>query len=155
MFDRLKQLFDAADGAALAQGGRASNDLQLAAAALLVEAARQDDDYDLSERRVIEGLLRDRFSLIAEEAEHLIEAAEAAADHAVELYTYTRRIKDAFDEDERIRIIEMLWEVVYADGKVDHLEANLLRRVAGLLYVTDRESGEARKRVLDRKDPAS
>jgi uncharacterized tellurite resistance protein B-like protein len=52
-------------------------------------------------------------------------------------------------------MIEMLWEVVYADGNVDHLEANLLRRVAGLLYVTDRESGEARKRVLDRKGPAS
>jgi len=155
MFDRLKQLFDAEDGAALARDGRAVNDLQLAAAVVLVEAARRDDDYNLSERRVIEGLLRERFSLVAEEAERLIEAADAATDYAVELYTYTRRIKDAFDEDERIRMIEMLWEVVYADGKVDHLEANLLRRVAGLLYVTDRESGEARKRVLDRKGPAS
>ena len=155
MFDRLKQLFDAEDDAAPARGGRAVNDLQLAAAAVLVEAARRDADYDLSERRVIEGLLRERFSLSAEEAERLIEAADAVTDHGVELYTYTRRIKDAFDEDERIRMIEMLWEVVYADGKVDHLEANLLRRVAGLLYVTDRESGEARKRVLDRKGPAS
>ena len=155
MFDRLKQLFDAEDGSAPALGGHTVNDLQLAAAAVLVEAARRDDDYDLSERRVIEGLLREQFSLTAEEAERLIEAADAATDHAVELYTYTRRIKDAFDEDERIRMIEMLWEVVYADGKVDDLEANLLRRVAGLLYVTDRESGEARKRVLDRKGPSS
>lgn len=133
----------------------AVNDLQLAAAAILVEAARLDDDYDVSERRVIDTLLRERFSLDAEEADRLLEAARSATDHAVELYTYTRRIKDAFDEDERIRMIEMLWEVVYADGTVDDLEANLLRRVAGLLYVTDRESGEARKRVLDRTGRAS
>ncbi|MEK9796536.1 MAG: TerB family tellurite resistance protein, partial [Alphaproteobacteria bacterium] len=101
MFDRLKKLFDDDDGAAPARGGRAVNELQLAAAAVLVEAARRDDDYDLSERRVIEGLLRERFSLSAEEAERLIEAADAVTDHGVELYTYTRQIKDAFDEDER------------------------------------------------------
>jgi uncharacterized tellurite resistance protein B-like protein len=114
-----------------------------------------DDDFGPDERVVIERLLRTRFSLSAEEADSLLGAADEAAAESVELYGYTRKIKDAFDNDERIRMIEMLWEVVYADGEVHDHEANLLRRVAGLIYVSDRESGDARKRVLDRANEAS
>ena len=65
-----------------------------------------------------------------------------------DLYGFTRIIKDNFSEEERIRMIEMLWEVAYSDGERHHFEANLVRRVAGLIYVSDRESGEARKRVF-------
>jgi uncharacterized tellurite resistance protein B-like protein len=66
----------------------------------------------------------------------------------VELSRFIRRIRDGFDHDERVEMVEMLWRVVYADGVVHDHEANLLRRVAGLLYVSDRESGEARKRAI-------
>lgn len=64
-------------------------------------------------------------------------------------------IKDRFDEKERIRLVEMLWEVVYADGQAHDYEANLLRRIAGLIYVADRDSGAARKRVLARRKKQS
>ena len=64
-------------------------------------------------------------------------------------------MKDGFSHDERVRMIEMLWEVVLADDEIHDHEANLLRRVAGLIYVSDRESGDARKRVLDRRRAAS
>ena len=82
-------------------------------------------------------------------------AADAATEDMVEVYGFARRVKDAFEHDERVQMIEMLWEVVYADGEIHDHEANLLRRVAGLIYVSDRESGDARKRVLDRRRAAS
>ena len=66
----------------------------------------------------------------------------------MELHTITKVVRDHFDEAERIEMIEMLWAVVYADGELEDFEANLMRRVTGLLYVSDRDSGEARKRVL-------
>ena len=83
----------------------------------------------------------------AVDAEALIEEGRGAVDESTELYGMIRVVRDHLAPEERIRIIEMLWEVAYADGDVDDYEANLVRRVAGLLYVPDRDSGAARKRV--------
>ena len=154
MLDRLKSMFsqDVDSDAARAHG---PDELQLAAAALLVEAARMDDDYDAEERALIGSLVRERFQLDAADTEALLAAADAATEDMVEVYGFARRVKDAFEHDERVQMIEMLWEVVYADGEIHDHEANLLRRVAGLIYVSDRESGDARKRVLDRRRAAS
>ena len=69
---------------------------------------------------------------------------------ANQLLGFTRTIKDRYSLEERIELIEMIWEVVYADGELHDYEANLLRRLGGLLYVSDRERGDARKRVLAR-----
>jgi len=152
MLDRLRTMFSSDGAAATARGPDA---LQLAAAALLVEAARMDDDYNATERALIASLLRERFDLDDDDTEALVAAADAATEDLVEVYGFARRVKDAFTPEERVRMIEMLWEVVYADGEVHDHEANLLRRVAGLIYVSDRESGDARKRVLDRRGRAS
>jgi uncharacterized tellurite resistance protein B-like protein len=149
MLDRLKALFAAAESG----GGpdrRPPDALQLAAACLLVEAAHQDADFDAAERATVDRLVRERFGLDAAEAADLLAAADAAVADAVDFYGFTRHLKDAFDHDERIRMVEMLWQVVYSDGTLHDHEANLLRRVAALLYVSDRESGEARKRVLQK-----
>lgn len=125
-------------------------DKQLAAAALMVEAARMDSHFDDTERATIARLLQRRFGLSPTETQTLIDEAARAQDDANQLLRFTRTIKDNFDEDERVALIEMLWEVVYADGVLDDFEANLLRRVGGLLYVSDRDRGLARKRVLKR-----
>ena len=148
MLDRLKSLFS--DAAPQRARPHTPDELHLAAAALLVEAAHQDSDFDADERLLVDRLVRERFELSGEEAEALVSAADHAVGAAVDLYRFTRRIKDAFGHDERIAMIEMLWEVVYADGELHDHEANLLRRVAALLYVSDRDSGEARKRVLQK-----
>jgi len=150
MFDRLKEMFGSDADTSGGTRTHAEDELQLAAAALLVEAARMDDDFGSDEHAVIGRLLRERFSLNAADADRLLGAADRASADSVELFAFTSKIKDAFDESERVQMIEMLWEVVYADGRVDDHEANLLRRVAGLLYVSDRDNGDARKRVLDR-----
>ena len=127
---------------------RPQSDLKLASAALLVEAAVMDGQFDDAERTTIQALLQNRFELSETETQELISDAEAAVEDSNELYTLTRTIKNEFEHDERVNMIEMLWEVVYADGELDDYEANLVRRLNGLLHVSDRESGEARKRVL-------
>jgi len=146
MIEKLKALFSGDADAGAAETGEER--VRLAAAVLLVEAARLDDEYGDDERLAIARLLRERFGLSEDETEELLTAAEAAQDHAVEVFTFTRDIKDTFSHEERIEIIEMLWEVAYADGELHKYEDQLVRRVAGLLHVTDRERGEARKRAL-------
>jgi uncharacterized tellurite resistance protein B-like protein len=147
MLDRLKSLFSEPLPSSGARHHTPA-ELQLAAAALLVEAAHQDAEFDADERALVDRLVRERFGLDSDEAAALAAAADAAVADSVDLYGFTRRLKDAFDHAERIGMIEMLWQVVYADGKLHDHEAGLLRRAAALLYVSDRESGEARKRVL-------
>ena len=147
---RLKDLFLGVSGRSAVEGDRAADDLRLSAAALLVEAAMIDGDFGDAERRTIAGQLADRFHLSAAEVAALIEDARQATEESTQLYAFTRAVKDGFSPDERLRMIEMLWEVVYADGRLHDYEASLVRRVAGLIYVPDRESGAARKRALRR-----
>jgi uncharacterized tellurite resistance protein B-like protein len=149
MLERIRRLLGGHPS--VAQGAAHSfEERQLAAAALMVEAAAMDAKFDAAERARIGELIRDRFALGADEAADLIAEAERAASTSVAWHGFTRAIKDGFDHTERVQLIEMLWEVAYADGELHDYEASLLRRVAGLLYVSDRDSGEARKRVLAR-----
>ena len=150
MFARLKQLMSETTSTADEQVPHSFEEKQLAAAALMVEAARLDNDFDQAERGRIEVMLQHHFALSSDEAKALLEAGEEASDDSIQWQGFTRSIKDGFDQDERIAIIEMLWEVAYADGELHDYEASLIRRVTGLLYVPDRESGEARKRVRTR-----
>jgi uncharacterized tellurite resistance protein B-like protein len=124
--------------------------LQIAVAALLVHAARMDDTFDVAERQIIERLLAARFTLAPEAVQRLLAAAERRAEDSSQLYPFIRLAVERLDEAERVRLIEMMWEVAYADGVLDPDEDALLRRVAGLLYVSDQDRGEARKRVLRR-----
>ena len=125
-------------------------ELRLAAAPLLVEAAKPDAELDSTERARIATLLAGRFGMDGADVAELIEAADEETELAGRLYGFTKEVRLNFDHAERISMIEMLWEVAYADGSLHDFESNMLRRVAGLLYVTDRDSGEARKRVLGR-----
>jgi len=148
MFARLKRLLHETTTDNAEKRSHSFEERQLAAAALMVEAARLDDDFDDAERTRIRSLLESHFALSAGEAEDLLAAGEKASDDSVEWQGFTRAIKDGFEPEERIALIEMLWEVAYADGELHDYEASLIRRITGLLYVSDRDSGEARKRVL-------
>ncbi len=159
MINRIKSFFRDPNGAgggssARSEDRRKIDELHLAAAALLVEAACHDTHFDESERTKIESLVQARFGLSAEEAATLIEAAEREVDAAAQLLHFTRAIKDRFSHEERVEMVEMLWEVVDVDGVLHDYEANLMRRIGGLLYVTDQEIGAARKRVLARLNTA-
>ena len=126
--------------------------VRVAAAALMIEAAIMDGDFDEQERHVISELLGECFDLSPSEVEALIVTGIEAVESSVELFGFSRTLKNGFEPEQRVKIIEMLWQVSYADGVLHDYEANLVRRLSGLLHVTDRQSGEARKRVLERLD---
>ncbi|MBH61956.1 MAG: hypothetical protein CL569_05810 [Alphaproteobacteria bacterium] len=149
MINRIKKLFSRIDSGDVVEQDSAEAHA-MAAAVLMVEAARLDGDFDASERQSIRSLVTRHFGLEDEEADDLIAEAEAIHDDTNHLVRLTRTIKDSYPPEERIAIIEMLWEVVYADGVLHDYEANLLRRIGGLIYVSDRDRGAARKRVTDR-----
>lgn len=146
MLDRIKAMFDAWEKRP--PGPEHRDTLHLAAAVLLVEAARMDDRITPEERTRIGALVRDRFGLTTEEAADLLTAAESQARGVAPHFNYVSVVVDRCPPEQRMWLIDMLWEVVYADGELTALESNLLRRVGGLLHVTDVEVGEARKRVL-------
>ncbi len=155
MFARLKRLISDTATSAENKASHSFEEKQLAAAALMVEAAKLDHSFDEVERERIETLLQNHFALQPDEASALLEAGREASDDSIQWQSFTRAIKDGFDQTERVAIIEMLWEVAYADGELHDYEASLVRRITGLLYVPDRESGEARKRVRARLGLAS
>ena len=155
MIVRLKALVFGGEGADRVEKGRHGTDtLHLAAAALLVEAACLDGYFDAEERDTIASLLQRQFDLEEAQTDTLIEAARETVEESTQLYAFTRVIQKRFSDQERIGMIEMLWEVAYADGHLHEYESSLVRRVAGLIYVADRDSGAARKRVRQRLEAA-
>ena len=123
---------------------------RLAIAALLVEAAKSDGVYQEGERHVVAGLLRRLFGGGEAEAGQLLAAAERALAQSVQLFRFTHQIVEQVPPEQRVRIVEALWEAVYADRILTPEEDSLVRQVAGLLYVSDHDRGAARLRVLKR-----
>lgn len=143
MIDAIARLFKGAPDPDL-EGGI---DDRIALAALLVDAARQDDDYADVEKVAIDRILMAEHGLDVAGAAALREKAEEAQADAAGLFRFTHALKESTPFDERVRIVEYLWQVSLADGERDGGEDNLIRRVCGLLGVPDRESGLARQRV--------
>ncbi len=149
MFDRISALLRGAPASPLESTSEPA-DLQIAVGALLVEAAARDDVFEPVERAAIERLLAERFDLPQDATAALFKAAEAARHGSLELFGFVRKLIRDMDEHQRIDVIEMLWEVIYADGKLDAHEDAMIRKVAGLLYVSDFDRGAARRRVREK-----
>ncbi|MSP95485.1 MAG: TerB family tellurite resistance protein [Alphaproteobacteria bacterium] len=145
IFDQLRKLLAAPE----AEPPK-PDDLHVAVAVLLVEAATMDAEFNPAERSVIEHLLAGKFHLPADKAHQLVGIAEATVKHSAQIHPFTRLTVARMDRQQRIRLIEMLWEVAYADGVLDPEEDSLLRRVAGLIYVSDADRVAARQSVLAR-----
>lgn len=120
--------------------------MRRAIAALLVEAARIDGEYDAREHRFIERFLAGRFSLAAREARSLRMAGEEAQAGAADVQRFTRLVKTMSVPD-RLALMEELWMVVLSDGRKDPFEDMLMRRLCGLIHVDDRMSAQARQRA--------
>ncbi len=125
-------------------------DLKVAVAALLLEAAHRDDTFSPEERAAIARLLGAKFALSDAETAALLDETESHMREMVQLHPYTHAVFEQMEPAERIGFIEMLWEVAYADGVLDPEEDAMIRKVAGLIYVEDRERMMARQRVLER-----
>jgi uncharacterized tellurite resistance protein B-like protein len=128
------------------------NDYRLAAAALLVHAAAIDGVISDLERERLQALVKSRFELDDDSAKELVAEATQAEHEAVDLYHFTSLLNRSLDEKGRQRIVEMMWEIVYADRRVNELEDNLIWRAADLLGVSSRERIELRRRVAGERD---
>ena len=146
MIDRILSVFRAPAAPAPLPEAEA----QVALAALMVAAARSDGDYAESEKHLIDRLMMVRHGLGPFEAAALRAKAEAAEAASADLVRFTRALKDAVPYEDRVELIEALWEVVLADGRRDSAEDALMRKLAGLLYVPDQDVGLARQRVMAR-----
>jgi uncharacterized tellurite resistance protein B-like protein len=147
MFERIKSwLLDVPDRT----GGRRYEEYEIAAAALLVEAATLDVHFDPVERTTILGLLARRFNLSPEQARVLLAVGEARQRDSNEVFKFALAARQAFTEEERVDLVEMLWVTILSDGEVHEYESSLMRRMVGLLHVPDVAAGEARKRAAQR-----
>ena len=126
---------------------------QIAVAALLVDAARADGVYTPDERDAVLALLARIFSLSPDDAAALRAQGEEAQADAPDIVRFTRVIKFALEEEQRIQLIEALWSVVLVDHERDPNEDALLRRLPPLIAVSDHDSAAARHRVLAKLDP--
>jgi uncharacterized tellurite resistance protein B-like protein len=124
-------------------------DYRLAAAALLVHAAMIDGQISDIERNRLQAVIMLRFDLNAEAASELIASATQAEQEAVDLYRFTSLLDRCLDEKGRQHIVEMMWQVAYADGRVTEFEDNLIWRAADLLHVPSRTRIELRQRVAE------
>ena len=121
--------------------------LRVATAVLLVEIARADFVVEPVERRRLRELLEQQFQLSASELDAVLEEAEADADRLVSIQHITRLLNEHYDHAMKRRVIEMMWQLVYADGEKSHYEEHLIRQVADLLYLSQSEFIQARHRA--------
>src|SRR5690606_6324354 len=122
--------------------------VELATAALLMELARADFSESTVELQAIRGVLHKRYGLSGEALDELIAEAPRRADPAVSLHEFTHRLNRELSEGDKLAIIEMLWRVSQADGHVDKHEDHLIRRVASLLHVSDRDRVRLKLKVV-------
>lgn len=150
MLKSLKDLFDGLippPASAGAQGGEHA--LQLATAVMLVEVMRADASFHAGEREAVHAALREKFALGADEAARLAELAEATAHQATDLYSFTSRIDERFGMEQKIRMVELMWRIAYADGHLSDHERHVMWRIADLLHVPQGAYVHARMRARE------
>ena len=121
--------------------------LRVATAVLLVEVMRADFVVGAAERRHLRELLEKQFGLAGEELDALLEEAEGNADRLVSIQHTTRLLNEHYDHSMKVRVVEMMWQLVYADGDKSHYEEHLMRQVADLLYLSQGEFIQARHKA--------
>lgn len=147
MFKNIKNFFDTAKINEDENQEYLDEDI-FAVLSLLIEASKIDGIVSNDEIDLIKKILITKFHLNSQKAEKSIDFVLHKSDEKIEIYSDIKVILDSMDHDERISVIEMLWEIILSDGKVDEYEANLIWRICGLLHVSGTESSEAKKRAL-------
>jgi uncharacterized tellurite resistance protein B-like protein len=121
--------------------------LQLATAVMLVEVMRSDASFHDDERLAVLAALRSKFELTDDEAARLAELAETTAHSATDLYAFTSRINERFEMPQKLKMIEHMWRVAYADGHLSAHERHVMWRIADLLHVPQGAYHHARQRA--------
>ena len=154
MFEALKTFLADTAGRTGADADFAEDDYRLATAALLIHVANVDGAIDAAERQRLRDIIHDRFGLDAAATARLIARAEQSDKEAVDFFHFTNVLKHTLDNDGRCKIIEMMWDVVFADGEVTEFEENVVARISELLGVAPRERVTLRQKVAREPHPA-
>lgn len=143
MLKRLLQVFSPTTEQAADESQR----IPLAAAVLLLEVAHADGEFHPEEEKLIGTLLAERFAVAPELQEELLELAHQQRNDSSGLHQFTREINAAFTQPEKERIIEAIWQLVYADGRLDRYEDALMRQLGTLIGLSHRQLIDAKLRV--------
>ena len=140
MLKTLKDLFDSFAQPAPSQSpAQREHAVQLAAAVLLVEVVRSESSMDTAERTTMVAALRGKFALSDDELERLLELAVTTSRTAYDYQRFTGSLNDHFTQEQKIQLVEAMWQVAYADAHIDANENHTISKVAGLLHVTHGE----------------
>ena len=117
-------------------------------AALLIHAARIDENYTEAEKKIITKAIMDLNKFSYEQSEKILNEAEKKEEESNQIVEFTREIKKHSIEF-RLKVIEIIWKIVYSDGTSDNYESNLIRRICGLLYISDKDNGIVKTKVIN------
>ena len=116
--------------------------------ALLIYAAKIDENYTDVEKKIIIMAITNLKKISFEEAEKLVRLAEKKVEESNQIIEFTREIKK-YSMEFRLKIIEIIWKIVYSDGTNDNYESNLIRRICGLLYISDKDNGIIKTKIIN------
>lgn len=122
--------------------------IEFAAAMLMFEISRADSSIDMEEREVIDKALVNHFNLSQSETNELLTLAEKEVDHTISLSEFTRAINERLGAEDKIKIVELLWQVALADAILDKYEEYFIRKIADLLYVSHKDYIRTKHRVI-------
>ncbi len=122
------------------------NNKNILIAALLIHAAKIDENYTENEKKIIKRALINLNKISSHEAEETIQLAEKKEEESNQIVEFTKEIKK-YSMEFRLKIIEIIWKIIYSDGTNDNYESNLIRRICGLLYISDKDSGIIKMKV--------
>ena len=128
------------------QKKESSNNKNILVTALLIHAAKIDENYTEIEKKIIKKAIIDLNEISADEAEKMLKLAEKKEKESNQIIEFTREAKK-YPMEFRLKIIEIIWKIVYSDGTNDNYESNLIRRICGLLYISDKDNGIIKMKV--------
>ena len=144
MFDKLKSIFDKK----IEEENEQFNTVQIAISTLMIQTAVYDGVFDEQEKSEILELIKKYFNFNEDQKLSLFKIAMKVNDDSNDMQQFTRVLNDHLSEEEKLKIIEMLWKIIISDGRIDDYENALIRKISGLLYISDRDVGQIKKQLI-------
>ena len=144
MFDKLKSVFDKK----IEEESEQFNTVQIAISTLMIQTAVYDGIFDEQEKSKILELIKKYFHFNEDQKLALFKIAMKVNDNSNDMQQFTRVLNDNLSEEEKLNIIEMLWKIIISDGHIDDYENALIRKISGLLYISDRDVGQIKKKLI-------
>ena len=147
MFDKLKSIFDKK----IEEENDQFDTVQIAISTLMIQTAVYDGIFDEKEKSEILELIKKYFGLTEDQKLSLFKIAMKVNDNSNDMQQFTRVLNTNLSEDEKLNIIEMLWKIIISDGHIDDYENALIRKISGLLYISDRDVGRIKKELIEQQ----